>query len=92
MRTQYLSYSELSKFCFRFCNVCAQVALLAACVKKGLKVLSATGAGARVDPTRIRIADLKESSNDPLSRSVSLCPRLRETRREKWSDLFVLTF
>lgn len=44
---------------------------MAACVKKNLKVLSATGAGARVDPTRIRIADLKESSNDPLSRSVS---------------------
>lgn len=51
-------------------NIDTKVALLAACVKKGLKVLSATGAGARVDPTRIRIADLKESSNDPLSRSV----------------------
>jgi tRNA A37 threonylcarbamoyladenosine dehydratase len=48
-----------------------QVSLLAACVQKGLKVLSATGAGARADPTRIRVADLKESSNDPLSRSVS---------------------
>lgn len=59
-------YSEL--LC---CGPCAQVALLAACVKKGLKVLSATGAGARLDPTRIRIADIKESSNDPLSRSVS---------------------
>lgn len=51
-------------------NIDTKVALLAVCVKKGLKVLSATGAGARVDPTRIRIADLKESSNDPLSRSV----------------------
>lgn len=51
-------------------NIDTKVALLAACVKKGLKVLSATGAGARLDPTRIRIADLKESSNDPLSRSV----------------------
>jgi tRNA A37 threonylcarbamoyladenosine dehydratase len=48
-----------------------QVSLLAACVQKDLKVLSATGAGARADPTRIRVADLKESSNDPLSRSVS---------------------
>ncbi|KAG0518421.1 hypothetical protein BDA96_09G173700 [Sorghum bicolor] len=28
------------------------------------------GAGARADPTRIRVADLRESSNDPLSRSV----------------------
>lgn len=47
-----------------------QVSLLAACVRKGLKVLSATGAGARADPTRIRVADLRESTNDPLSRSV----------------------
>lgn len=47
-----------------------QVALLAACVRKGLKVLSAMGAGARADPTRIRIADLRESTNDPLSRAV----------------------
>nr|CAN74795.1 hypothetical protein VITISV_041690 [Vitis vinifera] len=45
------------------------VALLAACVRRGLKVLSATGAGARADPTRIRVADLRESTNDPLSRS-----------------------
>lgn len=47
-----------------------QVSLLAACVHRGLKVLSATGAGARADPTRIRVADLRESTNDPLSRSV----------------------
>lgn len=33
-------------------------------------MLSATGAGARVDPTRIRIADLRESTTDPLSRAV----------------------
>ena len=48
------------------------MALLAACVRRGLKVLSATGAGARADPTRIRVADLKESTNDPLSRSVMI--------------------
>lgn len=51
-------------------NIDTKVSLLAACVKKGLKVLSATGAGARADPTRIRIADLSESSIDPLSRAV----------------------
>lgn len=48
------------------------MALLAACVRRGLKVLSATGAGARADPTRIRVADLKESTNDPLSRAVRI--------------------
>lgn len=38
-----------------------------------MKVLSAMGAGARADPTRIRIADLAESSTDPLSRAVIIC-------------------
>lgn len=33
-------------------------------------MLSAMGAGARADPTRIRIADIRKSSTDPLSRSV----------------------
>ncbi|KAL6228340.1 hypothetical protein ACLB2K_002290 [Fragaria x ananassa] len=51
-------------------NIDTKVALLAACVHRGLKVLSATGAGARADPTRIRIADLRQSTNDPLSRAV----------------------
>ncbi|KAI6691438.1 hypothetical protein NL676_028266 [Syzygium grande] len=51
-------------------NIDTKVSLLAACVHRGVKVLSATGAGARADPTRIRIADLRESTNDPLSRAV----------------------
>lgn len=51
-------------------NIDTKVSLLAACIRRGLKVLSATGAGARADPTRIRVADLRESTNDPLSRSV----------------------
>ncbi|KAK8928842.1 Ubiquitin-like modifier-activating enzyme 5 [Platanthera zijinensis] len=51
-------------------NIDTKVALLAACVRKGLKVFSAMGAGARADPTRIRVADLGESSTDPLSRVV----------------------
>ncbi|ONK67119.1 tRNA threonylcarbamoyladenosine dehydratase 2 [Asparagus officinalis] len=51
-------------------NIDTKVALLAACYHRGLRVLSAMGAGARADPTRIRIVDIRESSNDPLSRSV----------------------
>ncbi|GAB2287670.1 hypothetical protein Dimus_022037 [Dionaea muscipula] len=53
-------------------NIDTKVALLAACVRRDLRVLSATGAGARADPTRIRVADLRESTNDPLSRAVIL--------------------
>ena len=56
------------------------MALLAACVRRGLKVLSATGAGARADPTRIRVADLRESTNDPLSRAVCFWNSLFESK------------
>ncbi|KAL5099259.1 hypothetical protein RYX36_003586, partial [Vicia faba] len=54
----------------RIDNIDTKVALLAPCVRRGLKVISATGAGARADLTRIHIADLRESTNDPLSRSI----------------------
>jgi tRNA A37 threonylcarbamoyladenosine dehydratase len=37
--------------------------------------VGAIGAGGRADPTRIRLADLSESSQDPLSRAVRM--RLR---------------
>ncbi|GKF89811.1 hypothetical protein Tco_0263774, partial [Tanacetum coccineum] len=43
-----------------------------ACVRRGLRVLSAIGAGARADPTRIHVVDLRESTNDALSRLVML--------------------
>ncbi|OMO60637.1 UBA/THIF-type NAD/FAD binding protein [Corchorus olitorius] len=51
-------------------NIDTKVSFLVACVRRGLNVLSATGAGARTDLTRIRVVDLRESTNDPLSRSV----------------------
>ncbi|EFJ15582.1 hypothetical protein SELMODRAFT_118191, partial [Selaginella moellendorffii] len=51
-------------------NIDTKVFLIATCKKKSLRVLSATGAGARADPTRVRIADICESSIDPLSRAV----------------------
>lgn len=47
-----------------------QVALLAACKRRGIKVLCCAGAGAKADPTRLRIADVSESSVDPLARAV----------------------
>ncbi|KAK9844214.1 hypothetical protein WJX81_008230 [Elliptochloris bilobata] len=56
-------------------NIDTKVALLAACRRRGLPVLCVAGAGAKVDPTRVRIADLGESSADRLARAVRM--RLR---------------
>lgn len=51
-------------------NIDTKVALLAACQRRSIPVLCVAGAGAKADPTRIRIADISEVSTDPLARSV----------------------
>lgn len=40
--------------------------LIASCRDRGIPVVTAGGAGGRRDPTRVRVADLSESSHDPL--------------------------
>lgn len=54
-----------------------QVHLLAACHRRGLPVLSAGGAGAKADPTRLRFCDVAEASLDPLVRAVRHRLRVR---------------
>lgn len=51
-------------------NIDTKVALLAGCKRRGIRVVSCAGAGAKVDPTRLRITDIAQSSADPLARSV----------------------
>ena len=44
---------------------------------RGIPVLCVAGAGAKADPSRLRIADVSESNVDPLARAVrqtSRCP------------------
>lgn len=48
-----------------------------ACKKRGIPVLCSAGAGARADPTRIRIADISESNMDNLGRKVRSMLRLK---------------
>jgi tRNA A37 threonylcarbamoyladenosine dehydratase len=51
-------------------NVTAKVHLLASCLRRGIPVVSSMGAAARLDPTRIRTADLAHTHKDPLARHV----------------------
>jgi tRNA A37 threonylcarbamoyladenosine dehydratase len=52
------------------CLLLLQVALLVACKQRNIPVLCVAGAGAKADPTRLRILDVSESSVDPLARAV----------------------
>ena len=51
-------------------NIHTKVDLLAACKRRGLPVLCVAGAGAKVDPTRLRFGDISESTQDRLSKAV----------------------
>jgi tRNA A37 threonylcarbamoyladenosine dehydratase len=51
-------------------NITAKCHLLASCVAQDIKVLCSTGAAARMDPTRIKTADLSATTVDPLARAV----------------------
>lgn len=47
-------------------SVKAKTALIAHCVRNKIKVISSGGAGGQLDPTRIAIADLSRTEQDPL--------------------------
>jgi len=60
-------------------NIGTKVSLLAHCHRNGIKVISSMGAGSKLDPTRIQIADIASTTEDPLSRAVRV--RLRKEHR-----------
>ena len=49
-------------------NVTSKVLLLETCLRRGIPVISVTGAGARLDPTQVRVDDLGRTRVDPLAR------------------------
>lgn len=51
-------------------NIDTKVRLLAECKRRGIGVLCVCGAGGKADPTRLKIADIAESTVDPLGRAV----------------------
>ncbi|KAG1117527.1 hypothetical protein G6F42_013412 [Rhizopus arrhizus] len=51
-------------------NINTKIDLIKYCHDKKLPVISSMGAGAKADPSRIQIADISETFEDPLARSV----------------------
>lgn len=49
-------------------NVTSKLLLLETCLQHNIPVVSVTGAGARMDPTQVRIDDLVRTKVDPLAR------------------------
>lgn len=70
-------------------NMKAKLHLLESCVERGIPVISAMGAGGRLDPLRIRVSDIADTHTDPFARIVR--DNLRKSGIENgitavWSD------
>ncbi|MBI5514657.1 MAG: tRNA threonylcarbamoyladenosine dehydratase [Deltaproteobacteria bacterium] len=63
-------------------NLTAKAHLLDACRRRGIPVVSALGAAARLDPTRVRVDDLARTHHDPFAH------HLREILRKKYQWRF----
>lgn len=48
----------------------AKVALLAACYRKEIPIISSMGAGNKLDPTQVRVADISKTFGCPLAKSM----------------------
>ena len=59
-------------------NIAAKMHLIATCTRERLRIVSAMGAAARLDPTQVRVADLAETRIDPFARA------LRHNLRRKY--------
>ncbi len=59
-------------------NVAAKMHLIVTCLREKLRLVSAMGAAARIDPTQVRVADLSETRVDPFARD------LRRNLRRKY--------
>ena len=51
-------------------NMTAKAHLLATCVRRDQYVISALGAGGRLDPTRVQVTDISQTKVDPFARIV----------------------
>lgn len=51
-------------------NITAKAHLLAECRRRGIPVVSCTGASGRLDPTAVRVTDLSATRIDPLAKAV----------------------
>jgi len=51
-------------------NIAAKMHLIATCTRDRLRIVSAMGAAARLDPTAVRVADLADTRIDPFARDL----------------------
>jgi tRNA A37 threonylcarbamoyladenosine dehydratase len=73
-------------------NVTAKLHLIAACLDRGIRVLTCLGAAAKVDPTLVRVASLGDTHMDRLARAIRRNLRKKYGFDEKRLDEILAVF
>ncbi|MFM8484929.1 MAG: ThiF family adenylyltransferase, partial [Bacteroidota bacterium] len=55
--------------------------IVVTCKQKGIKVVSSMGAGGRIDPSQVRVADISETYNCPFAQQVRKGLKRKGVRR-----------
>lgn len=66
-------------------QVTSKIALIIYCIERDIPILSSMGTGNKMDPTKLRIADLSETEMDPLAKKMR-----RELRKRGITELDVV--
>ena len=66
----------------------AKIFLVEECTRRGIKIISSMGAGNKLDPTRFKVADIFQTSVDPVAKIMRKKLRERGIKNLKvvWSD------
>ncbi len=66
----------------------AKIFLVEECTRRGIKIISSMGAGNKLDPTRFKVADIYQTSVDPVAKVMRKKLKERDIKSLKvvWSD------
>lgn len=71
-RSAEFLHSDLDYVVDAIDSVNSKVELICQCVRRGIPIVSAMGAGNKLDPTQLRVADISETHTCPLAKAVRL--------------------
>lgn len=68
-------------------SISPKLALIYSCLEKGVPLVSAMGAGGRMDPSAVRVADISKSKNCPLARNIRKRIKMETGRHARGFDV-----
>ena len=88
---EFITYDNIDNICFNGVDyvvdavdtITAKIAIISKCKELNIPVISSMGAGNRLDPLQIKIADINQTKNCPLAKTMRYEHKKREIKNVK---------